>query len=104
MLSGISNISTGDVNSSHTLSVCVHPWHHLKNHWVLEGSLIKIIGQFVQGTNSSYKYFSVSVCLIFRLAVILIMFIKHGSSNYVAWYIEPHSHGKTLRNGIPTKE
>ena len=44
MLSAVSNISTGDVSSSLTISVCVHPWHHR----VLKGALIKISGGFIK--------------------------------------------------------
>ena len=58
---------------------------------------------------TSEKYFSVIVCPIFRLAVILMMFIKHGSSNYVAWHssatLDPQLQtccSKTLRNIIPS--
>ena len=31
-------------------------------------------------------YLSVIVCPILRLAVILMMFMKHSSSNYVSWH------------------
>ena len=99
MLSAVSDISTGDVSSSHTMSVFVHPWHH----WVLEGALIKITGGFKKTLSvqkqlhqvsnhgnlfkelTSEQYLSVIGCPILRLAVILKMFIKHSSSNYVSW-------------------
>ena len=104
MLSALRNIITGYVNSSHTISVCVHPWHH----WVIEGALIKSTGvsrrhylctdivqkKLHQVSNpgnlfkelTSEKYLSVIRGPILRLAVILMMFIKHSSSYYVSWH------------------
>ena len=42
MLFALSNISTEEFNCSHTISVCIHPWNHLKIIGYLKGHSSKL--------------------------------------------------------------